>query len=224
MPVQPCALAARPTTPRFATPPPGAPSARWPMSKLPAPTIWPATIRLRARLEQLVTFASVKQPASAARAVRADRLRPRVQVQQVGVRDQLELDRHVLLVDLADAVDQRHLRRGHVGRAAAVVRVARIGDQRELVGAEHVAGRRVGGRVVRADDLVARRRRVVAARVARLDDVRLEVAVGIGDERLVEVAGAVGLHAHRPVGEDALRVGDRDRDERVRREAAAATR
>ena len=113
----------------------------------------------------------------AARAVRADRLRPRVEVQQVVVRDQLELDRQVVLVDLADAVDQRDLRRGHVGRAAVVGRVARIGDQREPVGAQHVAGRRVGRRVVVADDLVARRRRVVAARVARLDDVRLEVAV-----------------------------------------------
>ncbi len=64
MPVQPCDLLARPTTPREATPPPGWPSARWPSSKFSEPTIWPATTRLRASALHPVTFAWAKQAAA----------------------------------------------------------------------------------------------------------------------------------------------------------------
>ena len=46
-PVQPWAFALPPTTPRLAAPPPGLPSAMWPMSYLLAPMIWPMTIRVR---------------------------------------------------------------------------------------------------------------------------------------------------------------------------------
>jgi hypothetical protein len=74
-------------------------------------------------------------------AVGRSRRSPRVQVQQVVVRDQLHADREVVLVDLVDAIHQRDLRRGHVRRPAVVSGVAGIGDQREAVRAEDVSGR-----------------------------------------------------------------------------------
>ena len=142
--------------------------------------IWPITKRARVVLEQPVTCDCVKQRRGAARPVRGDRLLPRVEVEQVVVRDQLHADREVVLVDLGDAVHQRDLGRRDVRRAAVVRGVAGVGDHRQPVRAEDVAGRRIRRRVVVADDLVARRGRGVA--VVRLDDVRVEVAVGVGDE------------------------------------------
>ena len=84
------------------------------MSKLPAPTIWPATIRLRARLEQPLTFASVKQPATPHGPFGADRRAHVFRFSRSVCAISWSLIDMSSLVDLADAVDQRHLRRGHV--------------------------------------------------------------------------------------------------------------
>jgi hypothetical protein len=54
--------------------------------------------------------------------------------------------------------------------------------------------------------------------------VRLEIAVGIGDEGRGEAAGGIRLHRERPRREPALRIRDRDRDGRVLAEAAAVQR
>ena len=157
----------------------------------------------------------------AARTVGRRRGVPRVEVEEVVVRDQLHPDREVVLVDLADPVHQRDLRGGDV-RNAVVRRVPRVGDHGEPVEPEHVTGRRIDGRVVVADDLVARERGGVAVR--GLDRVRLEVPGGIGDEADVEGARRVGGRVQRPRGKAPGRIGDRDRDRRVLREGAAAER
>jgi hypothetical protein len=66
---------------------------------------------------------------AAAGTVRAGHLGVGVQVEQVVVRDQLEADRGLVLVDLAHPVDQRDLGRRHVRGAAEVGRVAGIGQE-----------------------------------------------------------------------------------------------
>ena len=117
----------------------------------------------------------------AARAVRRRRQVPRVQVEQVVVRDQLEPDAHVVLVDLVDPVHECDLGRGHVRRAAEVVGVARVGDQRQPVGAELLADGRRG-----SVEAPARDRRV-------LD----EHAVGV-----LRVAGVVARVRRRRAAEE----------------------
>ena len=72
-----------------------------------------------------------------------------------------------------------------------VGRVARVRDEGEPVQALDVARGQVDGRVVVADDLVARLRRSVA--VGSGDDPRLEPAVRIGHEVGRERACVVGL-------------------------------
>ena len=138
------------------------------------------------------------------------------------LRDQLHADREVVLVDLVDAVDQRDLGRGHVRRAAGVRGVARVGDQREPVGAQHVAGRRIAVGSSSRDDLVARRRRVVAVGRPRRCACR-----GCRRDRRRssrEGAAAVGVRGQRARREVLLGVADRDRDVRVVGEAAAVDR
>ena len=72
---------------------------------------------------------------AAARAVGAGGLGRGVEVQLVGVVDQHQSDREVVVVDLVDPVDQRDLLGQHVG-GAEVGRVARVGGQRQPVGAQ----------------------------------------------------------------------------------------
>ena len=123
---------------------PGWPSAMCPTSNALAPTRRPMTCRLRVSVEpvQFVAWAVVKQGDPPQGPFGACHLGVRVQVEQVVVRDQLEPDRGLVLVDLAHAVDERDLRRGDVVRAAEVGRVGGIRQQGEAVGAELVARRR----------------------------------------------------------------------------------
>ena len=158
----------------------------------------------------------------AAGAVRCGGGAPVVEVEEVVVRDQGHPDRQVVFVDLVDPVDQRDLGRGHVRRPAHVGGVARVGDQREPVGAEDVAGRRILRRVVGPTRPGSSPRPRRPGR--RGDDVRVEVAVGVGDEVGVEVPVRVGLGSHVPGREVLLGVGDRDRDGRAVAEAVAVER
>ena len=157
----------------------------------------------------------------AARAVRRRRLAPRVEVEQVVVRDQLEPDAHVVLVDLVDPVHERDLGRRHVRRAAEVVRVARVGDQSEPVRAELLADlgvlRCVEARarhrraldehavcVLRVARVVARIGRRRAADVERVDVPR---AVRRPNRGVEAERRQVGVDRRRPVGEPEPAVG-----------------
>ena len=134
----------------------------------------------------------------AAGAVRSRGQVVRVEVQQVVVRDQLQPDRQVVLVDLVDAVHQRDLRGRDVRRAAEVGRVARIRDQGEPVCAELLADARSraapGERPVRGARLVLDERSVGALRLARVI-ARVEARVALHEVR-VDVPVASG-RAHR---------------------------
>ena len=138
----------------------------------------------------------------AARPVRADRVGVRVQVGLVGVVDQHEPDRGLVLVDLVDAVHQRDLGRGHV-RGAEVGRVRLVGDQREPVGAQHVTGGRAAA-VGRELDGRRRERLVVAF-------LELERPVRVAREvaRVVDDVGVVVRLARRVDVPVALRRADR---------------
>ena len=157
----------------------------------------------------------------ATRAVRRRRLAPRVQVQQVVVRDQLEPDAHVVFVDLVDPVHECDLGRGHVRRAAEVVGVARVGDQGEPIRSELLAdlgalrfaeARARHGlaldehavRVLRVARVVARIGRRRAADVERVDVPR---AVGRAHRGVEAERRQVGVDRRRLVGEPEPAVG-----------------
>ncbi len=179
--------------------------------------IWPITIWLRvsAAPVQDERLADREARRRAARPVRVGRLRGGVEVQLVVVGDQDHPDRALVLVDLVDAVHQRHLRGGDVRRAAVVGRVARVGQQREPVRPQR--HRRADGDV-RGLDRLGRRlvvaltldERVVALRVAR-EVARVEALVPLvvrvdvprarrGADRGVEpLRGEVGADRRRRV-------------------------
>ncbi|MDX6720410.1 MAG: hypothetical protein QOJ63_2664 [Solirubrobacteraceae bacterium] len=128
----------------------------------------------------------------AARAVGSCHLRRGVQVEQVVARDEAQVDREIVLVDLVDAVDEDHLGRGDVG-GAVVGRVRRIAHQREAIRAQPhglaVLGGRGGYRLApggRRHDVVlaeATARGQVGAAVA---DVQALIGVVVG----VDVPGS----------------------------------
>ena len=90
-------------------------------------------------LEQPVTWDCVKHGAAPQGPLGAGGRVPVVEVEQVVVRHQLQPDGHVVRRS-GSRVHERDLGRGHELRAAVVGRVARVGDQRQLVRAELVTG------------------------------------------------------------------------------------
>ena len=139
----------------------------------------------------------------AARPVRADRVGVRVQVGLVGVVDQHEPDRGLVLVDLVDAVHQRDLGRGHIRGAAEVRRVRLVGDEREPVRAQHVTGGRTAA--VRRE-LDGRRRDLLVVAFLELErPVRVLRQVA----RVVDDVGVVVRLARRVDVPVALRRADR---------------
>ncbi len=80
-----------------------------------------------AAVVELVERVATRRPAGT---VRSEGLRLGVDVELVGLVDQQHPDREVVVVDLVDAVHQRHLLRQDV-LGAEVARVRRVGDQRE---------------------------------------------------------------------------------------------
>ena len=77
----------------------------------------------------------------AAGPVRRDRLGIRVEIEEIVVRDQLQPDREVVVVNVRDTVHQGDLRGGHVPWPAVVRRVGRVADQRGAIRPQEVARR-----------------------------------------------------------------------------------